>query len=112
MGVAVAIVGRANVGESTLVNQLCGRRAAIVDAIPGVTRDRREGNASLGDLRFRAIDTAGLEDAPPETLEAAMGAQTERAGADADAVLFLVDSRAGVTPLDRHFADWLRRYRD
>jgi GTP-binding protein len=112
MGFAVAIVGRPNVGKSTLFNRLCGRRAAIVDPTPGVTRDRREGEASLGDLRFRAIDTAGLEDAPPETLEAAMRAQSERAVADADAVLFLIDARAGVTPLDRHFAGWLRRFSD
>jgi GTP-binding protein len=108
MTLAVAIVGRPNVGKSTLFNRLCGRRAAIVDPTPGVTRDRREGEASLGDLRFRAIDTAGLEAAPPETLEAAMRAQTERAVADADVVLFVIDARAGVTPLDRHFADDLR----
>jgi GTP-binding protein len=112
MGFAVAIVGRPNVGKSTLFNRLCGRRAAIVDPTPGVTRDRREGEAALGDLRFRAIDTAGLEDAPPETLEAAMRVQSERAIADADAVLFLIDARAGVTPLDRHFAGWLRKFAD
>ena len=112
MGLAVAIVGRPNVGKSTLFNRLCGRRAAIVDAIPGVTRDRREGEAALADLRFRAIDTAGLEDAPPDTLEAAMRDQTARAVADAGVVLFLIDARAGVTPLDRHFADWLRSARD
>jgi GTP-binding protein len=112
MGFAVAIVGRPNVGKSTLFNRLCGRRAAIVDPTPGVTRDRREGEAALGDLRFRAIDTAGLEDAPPETLEAAMRAQSERAVSDADAVLFLIDARAGVTPVDRHFAGWLRRFSD
>ena len=112
MGFAVAIVGRPNVGKSTLFNRLCGRRAAIVDPTPGVTRDRREGEAALGDLRFRVIDTAGLDDAPPETLEAAMRAQSERAVADADAVLFLIDARAGVTPLDRHFAGWLRKFAD
>jgi GTP-binding protein len=112
MGLAVAIVGRPNVGKSTLFNRLCGKRAAIVDAIPGVTRDRREGEAALADLRFRAIDTAGLEDAPPDTLEAAMRDQTARAVADAGVVLFLIDARAGVTPLDRHFADWLRPARD
>ena len=109
MTFTVAIVGRPNVGKSTLFNRLCGRRAAIVDPTPGVTRDRREGEAKLSDLRFRAIDTAGLEDAPPETLEAAMRAQTERAVADAELVLFLIDARAGITPLDRHFAEWLRR---
>ena len=108
MTLAVAIVGRPNVGKSTLFNRLCGRRAAIVDPTPGVTRDRREGEASLGDLRFRVVDTAGLEDAPPETLEGAMRVQTERAVAEADVVLFLIDARAGVTPLDRHFADGLR----
>ena len=108
MSFAVAIVGRPNVGKSTLFNRLCGRRAAIVDPTPGVTRDRREGEARLGDLRFRVIDTAGLEDAAPETLEAAMRAQTERAVTEADLVLFLIDARAGVTPLDRHFANDLR----
>ncbi len=106
----VAIVGRPNVGKSTLFNRLVGRRAAIVDATPGVTRDRREGEARLADLRFRVIDTAGLEDAAAETLEAAMRAQTERALADADAALFLIDARAGLTPVDRHFAAWLRRH--
>ncbi len=105
----VAIVGRPNVGKSTLFNRLVGRRAAIVDPMPGVTRDRREGEARLADLRFRAIDTAGLEDAAAATLEAAMRAQTERALAEADVALFLIDARAGLTPLDRHFAAWLRR---
>jgi GTPase len=105
----VAIVGRPNVGKSTLFNRLVGRRAAIVDAMPGVTRDRREGEGRLADLRFRVIDTAGLEDAAPDTLEAAMRAQTERALAGADVALFLIDARAGLTPLDRHFATWLRR---
>jgi GTPase len=105
----VAIVGRPNVGKSTLFNRLVGRRAAIVDPTPGVTRDRREGAARIADLAFRAIDTAGLEDATGDTLEAAMRAQTERALAEADVALFLVDARAGLTPLDRHFATWLRR---
>jgi GTP-binding protein len=112
MGFTVAIVGRPNVGKSTLFNRLCGRRAAIVNATPGVTRDRREGEAALADLRFRAIDTAGLEDAPPDTLETAMREQTARAVAEAGIVLFLIDARAGVTPLDRHFAGWLRPARD
>lgn len=105
----VVIVGRPNVGKSTLFNRLVGRRQAIVDATPGVTRDRRIGKARLGHLSFSVVDTAGLEDAEPETLEAAMHAQTERAVSDADVVLFLIDARAGLTPLDEHFARRLRR---
>jgi GTP-binding protein len=105
----IAIVGRPNVGKSTLFNRLVGRRVALVDPMPGLTRDRREGEANLGYLRFTVIDTAGLEDAAPDTLEAAMRAQTERALDDVDAALFLIDARAGVTPLDKHFAQWLRR---
>ena len=108
-GAVIAIVGRPNVGKSTLFNRLVGRREAIVDDRPGVTRDRREGAASLGGVEFTVIDTAGLEDAPAGDLEAAMRRQTEAALADADAALFLVDARAGVTALDRHFAAWLRR---
>ncbi len=105
----VAIVGRPNVGKSTLFNRLVGRRTAIVDDTPGVTRDRREGEAKLGDLRFRVIDTAGFEDATGETLEARMRKQTERAVAESDVALLVIDARTGITPLDRHFADWLRR---
>jgi GTP-binding protein len=105
----VAIVGRPNVGKSTLFNRLVGQRIALVDDRPGVTRDRRTGEARLGDLRFRVIDTAGLEDATDASLEARMRTQTERAVAEADVVLFLVDAREGVTPLDEHFANWLRR---
>ncbi len=105
----VAIVGRPNVGKSTLFNRLVGRRAAIVDDTPGVTRDRREGHAQLGDLLFTVIDTAGYEDGPAKTMEAQMREQTSVAIADADVVLFLFDARAGVTPLDRHFAAWLRK---
>ena len=102
-------MGRPNVGKSTLFNRLVGRRAALVAPTPGVTRDRREGWARIGPLRFRAIDTAGLEEAAPETLEGRMMAQTERALADADAALLLIDGRAGVTPADRFFAKRLRR---
>ena len=109
MSFTVAIVGRPNVGKSTLFNRLVGRRAALVAPTPGVTRDRREGWARIGPLRFRAIDTAGLEEAAPETLEGRMMAQTERALADADAALLLIDGRAGVTPADRFFANRLRR---
>ena len=109
MGFTVAIVGRPNVGKSTLFNRLVGRRAALVAPEPGVTRDRREGWARIGPLRFRAIDTAGLEEAAPETLAGRMMAQTERALADADAALLLIDGRAGVTPADTFFANQLRR---
>ncbi len=105
----VAIVGRPNVGKSTLFNRLVGKRLAIVDDMPGVTRDRREADAQLGGLAFVAIDTAGLEDAKGTSLEARMRAQTEAAITDADLALFLVDARAGITPLDQVFADLLRR---
>ncbi len=109
MTFTVAILGRPNVGKSTLFNRLAGRRLALVDDTPGVTRDRREADGRLGDLRFRMIDTAGLEDAAPGELAARMRAQTDRALKDADVALLLVDARAGVMPLDRHFANWLRR---
>ncbi|MCZ6586554.1 MAG: ribosome biogenesis GTPase Der [Alphaproteobacteria bacterium] len=104
----IVIAGRPNVGKSTLFNRLVGRREAIVNDQPGVTRDRREGDASLGDLRFRAIDTAGLEDAFDDSLPARMRRQTEIAIGDADLVLLVIDARAGVTPVDEHFASWLR----
>lgn len=105
----VAIVGRPNVGKSTLFNRLVGKRLALVDDTPGVTRDRREGQGRLGPLGFRVIDTAGLEDVRDDSLPARMRRQTEAAIADADVVLFVVDARAGLTPLDRHFADLVRK---
>ena len=109
MSLTVAIVGRPNVGKSTLFNRLAGRRVALVDDTPGVTRDRREGTARLGDLTFTIIDTAGLEESRPESLSGRMRAQTETAIAGADAVFFLIDARAGILPDDRVFADMLRR---
>jgi len=108
MPFTVAIIGRPNVGKSTLFNRLTGKRQAIVDDTPGVTRDRREGDARIGDLDFRLIDTAGLEDAEADALEGRMRQQTERAVAEADAALFMIDGRAGLTPVDEHFAQWLR----
>lgn len=109
MSFTVAIVGRPNVGKSTLFNRLVGRRLALVDDTPGVTRDRREAEGQLGDLTFRVIDTAGFEEAGPQTLSGRMRAQTEAALAGADAVLFLIDARAGLLPADRAFADLVRR---
>jgi GTPase len=109
MSSVVAIIGRPNVGKSTLFNRLVGRKLALVDDTPGVTRDRREGEASLGHLRFKVIDTAGLEDAPEGSLSHRMRQQTETAIADADVILFLIDARAGVTPTDQPFAELVRR---
>jgi GTP-binding protein len=106
---AVAIVGRPNVGKSTLFNRLVGKRLALVDDRPGVTRDRREGEASLGHLRFRVIDTAGLEEAESGSLLGRMRAQTEAAIEEADVILFVIDARAGILPADRPFADMARR---
>jgi len=109
MTIKLAIVGRPNVGKSTLFNRLAGKKLAIVDDLPGVTRDRREAKGRLGDLDFTLIDTAGFEDVSDASLEARMRAQTEAAIADADVVLFLVDARTGLTPLDESFAALLRR---
>ncbi len=108
MSFTVAILGRPNVGKSTLFNRLVGRQLALVDDLPGVTRDRREGEGHVADLGFRLIDTAGLEEAPPETLAGRIRAQTERSLDLADVALLVIDAREGVTPGDRHFARWLR----
>jgi len=105
----LAIVGRPNVGKSTLFNRLVGRRLALVDDQPGVTRDLREGEARLADLRFTVIDTAGLEDVTDDSLQGRMRRLTERAVDMADVCLFVIDSRVGVTPTDRVFAEILRR---
>ena len=104
----VAIVGRPNVGKSTLFNRLIGKRLALVDDQPGVTRDRREGDAKLFDLDFRIVDTAGYEDDDVATLPGRMRQQTEAAVEGANVALFVVDGRAGVTPLDEEIARWLR----
>ncbi|MFZ5673001.1 MAG: ribosome biogenesis GTPase Der [Pseudomonadota bacterium] len=110
MQAKVAILGRPNVGKSTLFNRLVGRKLALVDDQPGVTRDRREGEGRIFDLTFRLFDTAGLDDAPRGSLEDRMSAQSETAIADADVCLFVIDARAGVTPVDREFAAKLRRH--
>ena len=106
---SIAIIGRPNVGKSTLFNRLVGKKRALVDDQPGVTRDRREGEARLGDLTFTIIDTAGLEEGDAASLSGRMRAQTEAAIEQADAVFFLIDSRAGLTPDDRFFANLVRR---
>ncbi|MFN0194789.1 MAG: ribosome biogenesis GTPase Der [Aestuariivirga sp.] len=110
MTFTVAILGRPNVGKSTLFNRLVGRKLAIVDDRPGATRDRREGEARLGQQTFRVIDTAGLDDAKPGTLEARMSAQAETAIGDADLIFLMIDARAGVTPTDEAFARRLRKH--
>ncbi|WP_371036300.1 ribosome biogenesis GTPase Der [Rhodosalinus sp. FB01] len=112
MSFRLAIVGRPNVGKSTLFNRLVGKRLALVDDQPGVTRDLREGAARLGALRFTVIDTAGLEEATDESLQGRMRRLTERAVEQADACLFLIDARTGVTPTDEVFAEILRKKAD
>ena len=109
MSFTLAIVGRPNVGKSTLFNRLVGKKLALVDDQPGVTRDLREGEARLGDLRFTVIDTAGLEDATDNSLEGRMRRLTERAVDMADICLFMIDARTGVTPVDEMFAEILRK---
>jgi GTPase len=108
MAFTVAIVGRPNVGKSTLFNRLAGRRLALVHDLPGVTRDWREADAAIGALEFRLIDTAGLEEADAASLQGRMRRQTQAAIEQSDLVLFLIDARAGVTPVDEHFAAMLR----
>ena len=109
MAFTLTIVGRPNVGKSTLFNRLAGKRLAIVDDTPGVTRDRREAEGSISDLEFRLIDTAGLEEGPEGSLSDRMRLQTESALKDADVALMLYDARQGVTSMDEHFGEWLRR---
>jgi GTP-binding protein len=109
MGFTLAIIGRPNVGKSTLFNRLVGRKIAIVDDTPGVTRDRRVHDAKLYDLHFEVMDTAGLEIAPNESLAGRMRAQTDIAIDEADVILFMIDARVGLTPDDRTFADIVRR---
>jgi GTP-binding protein len=109
MSFTIAMIGRPNVGKSTLFNRLVGQKLALVDDLPGVTRDRREGEAKLYDLAFTIIDTAGLDEGAKGTLTARMQEQTEAAIALADALMFVIDARMGLTPTDRAFADFARR---
>ena len=109
MNLTIAIIGRPNVGKSTLFNRLVGRRLALVDDSPGVTRDRREGQGRLGDIDFTIVDTAGLEEAAPQSLAGRMLAQTKAAIADADGIFFLIDSRTGLLPADKAFAEVVRK---
>lgn len=109
MTFTIAIIGRPNVGKSTLFNRLTGKRLALVDDMPGVTRDRRMGEGRIADMEFGIIDTAGLEEAESGTLAARMTAQTELAIAEADVALMVIDGRVGVTPTDKHFANLLRK---
>ena len=105
----IAIIGRPNVGKSTLFNRLVGKKLALVDDRPGVTRDRREGLAKLGDLRFTVVDTAGLEEGDAASLSGRTRAQTEAAIALADGIFFVIDARIGLTPDDRAFGALVRR---
>ncbi len=109
MSFTIAIIGRPNVGKSTLFNRLVGKKLALVDDLPGVTRDRRMHDAKLYDLRFKVIDTAGLEEAAESSLEGRMRAQTEAAISEADLILFMTDAKNGVTPLDQTFANVVRK---
>lgn len=109
MTFTLAIIGRPNVGKSTLFNRLVGKKLALVHDTPGLTRDWREAEAHLMGLDFRVIDTAGLEESFDASIEARMRQQTERALARADMAVLVVDGRVGITPMDRHFADWLRK---
>ncbi|HVC53812.1 MAG TPA: ribosome biogenesis GTPase Der [Stellaceae bacterium] len=109
MNFSIVIIGRPNVGKSTLFNRLVGRQLALVDDLPGVTRDSREGEGHIADLAFRIVDTAGLEEATPESLPGRMRVQTERALAEADVALLVFDARAGITEADRHFARGLHK---
>ena len=106
----IAILGRPNVGKSSLFNRLTGRRTAIVDDTPGVTRDRKEGEARIGGHDVVLVDTAGLEEAPPDTIPGRMRASSETALREADLILFVVDARTGLTPSDHAFANWLRKH--
>src|SRR5688500_15624135 len=105
----IALIGRPNVGKSTLFNRLTGKRHALVDDQPGVTRDWREGDARLSDLEFRVLDTAGLEDADPQSFSGRIQQQTYTAVERADAVVMMIDGRSGLMPDDKHFAQWLRK---
>src|SRR6478735_8763404 len=105
----IAVIGRPNVGKSTLFNRLVGRKIAIVDDTPGVTRDRKEAEARIAGRDVRLLDTAGLEEAAPETIQGRMRASSEAALREADVALFVVDARTGLTPADRAFGTWLRR---
>ena len=109
MSVTVAIVGRPNVGKSTLFNRLVGKKIALVDDTPGVTRDRREAEGKIAELRFKILDTAGYEEATDDSLESRMRQQTQAAINEADIILFMVDARAGIVPLDKTFAQLLRK---
>src|ERR1700753_3645045 len=109
MSFTIAIIGRPNVGKSTLFNRLVGRKLALVDDAPGVTRDRREGEARLGDLAFTIVDTAGLDEGDPDSLAGRRRAQPETAVLDCDAIVFMIAARSGLTPTDRHFAQLVRR---